>query len=266
MPGRIDDERSARELDQLATRRRVSARAVVTDLPGLEELLARERVHEGRLPDTRRAEQHGRQARGELFADLVEAGARLARDRNHRDAAGNGLDLCHRGLGHRVEVCLREHDHGSRAALPGEDQIALETPEAEILVHRGDEEGDVDVRGEHLLLGRLPRRLARELRESRQDGGDRPGVVVGSWGDDDPVADDGQVGGGLGLVDEPSRHVAAKLAVLGEHVVGTSMLDRHAAGDDVVAGERLRTVCSAGQSSRAIPVRTSETPCATSDT
>ena len=62
---------------------------------------------------------------------------------------------------------------------------------------------------------------------------------VGPGGDDDPVADDGQVGVRRRLVDEAAWYLAAQLAELGEHVVGAAMLDRDPAGDDVVAGEGL---------------------------
>ena len=66
-----------------------------------------------------------------------------------------------------------------------------------------------------------------------------PGAAVEAGGDDDPVADDGQLGRRRRLVDETARYLTAKLAVLGEHVVGAAMLDRDPAGDDVVAGEGL---------------------------
>ena len=61
-PGRVDDERARRQLDQLAAGRRVASLAVLADLLGREQLLARERVDERRLADARRAEQHGRRA------------------------------------------------------------------------------------------------------------------------------------------------------------------------------------------------------------
>ena len=159
----------------------------------------------------------------------------------HRHAAGDRLDLGDGGLGSGVEVGLRQHDHGPRTALPREDQVALEPAQAQVLVHRGDEKRHVDVRGQHLLLGRLPGGLPRELREPRQDGRDRAHgrAGVGPGGDDDPVADHGQVGVRRRLVDEAAWYLAAELAELGEHVVGTAMLNRDPAGDDVVAGEGL---------------------------
>jgi hypothetical protein len=53
---------------------------------------------------------------------------------------------------------------------------------------RGDEEDDVDVRGDDLLVDLGPGDLARELRPSRQDGMDEAAA------ERDPVADGGEVG------------------------------------------------------------------------
>ena len=239
MPGVSMIERPARELDQLAADRRVTALAVIPDLLRRQELLSGERVDERRLADSRRAQEHGGQAGRELLPDHLEPRPRLARDRDDGNASCDGLDLCHRRLGRCMEIRFRQHDHGPGAALPRQDQVALQASEAEILVHRRDEEGDVDIRCEHLLLGRLPGGLAGELGEARQDGRDCPGVVFRPGGDDDPVTDDRQVGVRLGLVHEAARQVAAKLAVHGEHVVGAAMLNGHASRDDLVAGKRL---------------------------
>ena len=47
----------------------------------------------------------------------------------------------------------------------------------------------------YLILGRLPRRLARKFRPAGQNRDDRPRVLGRAGRDRDPVADDGQVGG-----------------------------------------------------------------------
>ena len=109
---------------------------------------------------------------------LVEPRTGDVREREHGHAAGDRLHFGDGGLRGGVEVGLRQHDHGPRAALPREDEVALEPAQVEVLVHRRDEEADVDVRREHLLLGRLPGRLAGELREARQDGGDRARTLL----------------------------------------------------------------------------------------
>ena len=174
IPGRVDDERTRRELDQLAAGGRVAALAVLADLLRREQLLARERVDERRLADARRAEQHGGRARLEERAsprrgpspvrlEIACTGTPPAIVSTSATAAS--------GAGWRSAFVSTIT--GPRAALPREDQVALEPAQAQVLVHRGDEERDVDVRGEHLLLGRLPGGLARELREPRQDGRDR---------------------------------------------------------------------------------------------
>ena len=157
----------------------------------------------------------------------------------HRHVAGDRRHVGDGELRGGVEVGLRQHDHRPRAALPGEDEVALEPAQVEVLVHRGDEESDVDVRREHLLLGRLPGGLARELRVPRQDGGDRAGLLLQVGHDDDPVAHDREIGGARRFVDEAASDLAAKLTVLGEHVVGAAVLDRDPAGDGVAVGEGL---------------------------
>jgi hypothetical protein len=90
-----------------------------------------------------------------------------------------------------MEVGFREDDHRLRAALPRERQVALETAEVEILVHRRDDEDDVDVGAQHLLLRGLPGGLAGELRAPRKDGTDGACVLAGTGVDGDPVPDDG---------------------------------------------------------------------------
>ena len=124
------------------------------------------------------------------------------------------------------EVALREQDDWLGAALAGEDQVPLEAAEVQVLVQRRDDEDDVEVRREHLLLGRLPRRLARELRTAGQDRDDRPRVLGRAGRDGDPVADDRQVGGGGRLLVEPPGDVAAELPLLGQDVERAAV--RHA--------------------------------------
>ena len=79
-----------------------------------------------------------------------------------------------------MEVRLRQDDHGTGAALPGEDQVALEPPQIQVLVQRRDEERDIDIRRKHLLFGSLPGGLARELRVAGQDSRDRARAVIGA--------------------------------------------------------------------------------------
>ena len=61
----------------------------------------------------------------------------------------------------RYEVGLREEQHGLRAALPGQGEVALEERVADLLAERGDDEHDVDVRRDDLLTHVVRARLVR---------------------------------------------------------------------------------------------------------
>ena len=185
-------------------------------------------------------------------AEHVEPVARHVRDRNHGDAEGDRLDLVDGRVDVVGEVGLGEDEHRLRAALPGEREVALEAPEVQVLVDRGDDEDDVDVGGEDLLLRRLPGGLARELRAAREDGLDRPALLVGARCDGDPVADGREVGGRRSVVEAPGD-VAAELAELGEDVVGAAMLHGNAAGRQ--PGSAWGSNCSARVSSQPSAVR-----------
>ena len=50
------------------------------------------------------------------------------------------------------EIRLVEHDHGRRAALPCDDEIAFEAARIEVVIEAADEEDSVDVGGDDLLL------------------------------------------------------------------------------------------------------------------
>src|SRR5207344_31572 len=73
-------------------------------------------------------------------------------------------------------------------------------------------------RGQHLLLGRRPRSLAREGRAPRQYSMDR---VVAKH---DPVTDGGQLRGRGNLVAQAAGQANTPLAGLGEHVVAAAVL------------------------------------------
>ena len=73
-PRRVDEERPAGQLEQLAMGRRVaSARIGAADRGGRLAVLAEERVDERRLADAGRAEDGGRRAGSQVGAQVVEA-------------------------------------------------------------------------------------------------------------------------------------------------------------------------------------------------
>ena len=129
------------------------------------------------------------------------------------------------------EVALRQQHHRLRAALAGENDVPLDSSEIQILVERGDDEDDVDVRGEHLLLGRLPGGLARELRPAGDERDDRSRLLVLARGHGDPVADHREVGRRRRLVVQTAGDVATEVPELREDVVGAAVWHRYPARD-----------------------------------
>ena len=107
------------------------------------------------------------------------------------------------------------------------------------------QEDGVDVRGEHLLLGRVQRDLAGELRPPRDDGVDRRGAFLRPRRDRDPVADGRQLAGAGGLVREPARGLGAELAELGEDDVAAAVLRGDARRDPALGGVWLEIGCVA---------------------
>ena len=97
---------------------------------------------------------------------------------------------------------------------------------------RGDEEDDVDVRGDDLLVGLGPRDLARELRPPREDGLDH------AVAQRDPVADGGEVGASRRARAELRGDLRTLLSASGVDVVGAAVLHGDARGDE--AGRRVR--------------------------
>lgn len=246
--GRVEDEPAAREQVELAARRRVPAAAVPARLAGLERGLAEQRVHDRRLADAGRAEQACRPAVREVRADVVEPAALRHRDRVDGDAERDRLDLGDRSLDVVAEVGLRQQDHRLGAALPGGREVALEAARVEVVRERGRQEGDVDVGGEHLLLGAVPGGLARDRAAACQHGVDDGasallGRVVG-----DPVADGGQVGAGLARVEpEPAGGLGPALVVVrGEEDVGAAVLGRDAPGLEARVFQVVELVPAAG--------------------
>ena len=128
------------------------------------------------------------------------------------DAGRDRLDLV--DVSRRIvdEVRLVQHDDRRGAALPRDDQVALDPPRIEIAVEAADEKHDVDVGGDDLFFGGIAGRAAREAAEPRQDGVDAR-VAVRDGLDDHPVADRGKVRRDSALVPKPARHARQHLAV-----------------------------------------------------
>ena len=88
-PGRVDEQRSAGQLEQLAMGRRVAAARVRSaDLGRRLAVLAEQRVDERRLADAGRAEDRRRRAGPQVGAQVVEPGAGPRRDRRRSRRPG----------------------------------------------------------------------------------------------------------------------------------------------------------------------------------
>ena len=231
-PRRVEHETAAGQEDELAVRRRVPAATVAPDVRGHEQLLAGEAVHERRLPDAGRPEQRGGAAAAEVRAEVVEPLPGDRADGVDRDAEGDRLGGQQRPLDVLRQVALRQHDHRLGAALPGHDEVALQAARVEVVPEGGDEEDDVDVRGDDLLVDLGPGDLAREFRPPREHGVDQAAA------ERDPVADGRKVGPPARGAPEPRRDLGALLTALGVEVVGAAVLHGDARGDET--GRRVR--------------------------
>ncbi len=190
MPGRVDEQRAAGQREQLAVGRRVAAAGVVVaDLGGGLALLAEERVDERGLADARRAEDDRRRPGpryGARSRDVVAGQRRQHDDRARR--ARRLVTATSRPSRSRARSALLSTIDRGHAARPGDGQVALEAAQVEVAVEPGDEERDVDVRGDDLLVGEVaggpPAGVGGapdEGRATRQDRRD-DGRVVGGGG------------------------------------------------------------------------------------
>ncbi len=167
--GRVEDHAAVRQHDELPPGRRVTAAVVVAHLARLLQVGAGERVHQRRLADAGGAEQHGGPVPPEPGAHVVEPcrGKRRHREDGAR-TEGHRLGLGQERRDVVDEVDLRQEHDGLRTALPRHRQITLEAACVEVERQRLDQEGDVDVRREHLLARGVQRLLARQHRATWQ--------------------------------------------------------------------------------------------------
>ncbi|CAN5664007.1 hypothetical protein BH20ACT14_BH20ACT14_05010 [soil metagenome] len=128
----------------------------------------------------------------------------------------------------RCEIRLREQNHRARTALPGQGEVALEEPRARLFAERGDDEHDIDVRCNDLLAGVVRTGLvgcaARELRATGENRSDRRRRFFRGL-ERDPVADNGQLRSSLDLASRPAGEPRAGFPLLGEDVIGTTVLN-----------------------------------------
>ncbi len=163
----------------------------------------------------------GRQVRRHLIDTLVV----LRADHVHGHVAGHSPDLCdlRRQVGRKIG--LGQHDDRCGPALASEQQVALEATQREIGVEPHDDEDDVDIRGDHLLVGDLSGHLPGEPRAPRQHRDDRAAVLVGSPADGDPVAHGRKRGAVFRSVLEAAGSRRVELAVVDVDAIVVVELD-----------------------------------------
>ena len=173
----------------------------------------------------------------EETADSLHAGAGERADRHDIAAADQALrrlDGAGDILGH---VRLGQHRDRAGAALPGEDEQALEAPGPEAALERADDEDLVDVGGEHLggvAAGTSPDDGA----PSREHLDDHPAL------ENDPVPHRRRLQR-IGLVGELGRDETAQLPAFGQDREGSAIdsgdAARHGAAGGAERGRQHRT-------------------------
>ena len=136
------------------------------------------------------------------------------------------------------EIGLVQDDDRRRAALPGDDEIALDAPRVEVVIETGDEEDRVDVGGDDLLFGRIAGGAPREAAEPRQHGAD-PGVAAvrgGSTATQSPTRESRR---GRGLMPQPSGDAREPFLLPGQDPVDVRVLEADARRRSAPRGDGL---------------------------
>ncbi len=231
---RVDEHRAAGQGEQLAMGRRVAApRVGCPDLAGRLALLAQQRVQQRRLADARRPEHDRRSPGAEERSEVADVVAGQRGQDDDRDAGRDGLDRHEPTLEVEGDVGLVQDDDRGHAARPGHRQVALEASQVEVVVETGDEERHVDVRREHLLVGKMTGvaaapvgRAAHERRTARQHGRDDRGLAA----DRHPVPDRRIVRRGEGLEPKAAGHGRRRVAAMAAADDGRLLVHRHDPG------------------------------------
>ena len=226
---RVDEDAAARHENHLPVAAGMTSATVAgADLAGAKQLFADQGIRDRRLADPGRPEQYRRLASSKM---LAEHGHRLGPLGGHDDdgnASSRCGDLLDEGVRSVDEVRLVQHDDWRGAAVPGSQQIALDSSRVEIEVEARDEKGDVDVGGEHLLLGGIAGRPARKTAGSRQHRADaRVGVRLRRI-DGHPVADGRKICALERVVAQAPRDAGEQLAVWRENAIDVRVFEADA--------------------------------------
>ena len=210
MPGVSRSSEPSRQAEDFAVGRGMATLVVcVANVLRGQQLLPRQRIHQRRLADPRRAHEYHRAAGGQPPAQAIQPSTRHTAHHLDRSAGDDIANRIDGGVDVVAKIRFRQHHQRHGATVPRRHQVALDTPRIELLVQRADDAGDVDVGGDHLLLALGPGLSANELGAAREDLLDGGGSVRGRL-NQHPVADRGQLTASGGAVQHsPRRHAGS---------------------------------------------------------
>ena len=142
-----------------------------TDLLCIKGFPAHESVDERGLPNTGRAKQAMRLAWIKSIAELIQSEARHVAEREDISRDAGVFDLINppRQFFLRNQVCLAQDDLWLNVAIVSHHQVSVESGYVEILPTPLHNEGNVDIRCNHLEVHGLARALATQECLSWQD-------------------------------------------------------------------------------------------------
>ena len=200
---------------------------------------ARQRIDEARLADAGAAEQHRRLARGEAFVQAPQVPRPVTAETTCTGTpSATPLDLGLVRVAVLAQVRLGQHHHRGGAALPGGGQVALDAARVEVGVQRRDQEGHVDVGGDHLRRAATADRLAHEGAAARQQVVDGGAGLRGANRGGHPIAGH-RIGAGFGLMREAPRKLGGRFAHRGRQHVEAALLHDDTRGLEATRGVGL---------------------------
>ena len=136
---------------------------------------------------------------------------------------------------------------GRGAAVPGDDEVALDAARIEVAVEPGHEEDGIDVRRDDLFFGGIAGGAAGKAARPRQDGADPRVGAVGWRLDGDPVTHGRKVHPLRGLMAQSSGDARQPFTRFGEHAIDVRVLERDARRDQTLGGMRGESVRQRGR-------------------
>ena len=227
--GGVDDDRAARQSDQLPKRRGVATGAVLSDFQGLQAVFAEQPVDQGRLADAGGTDERDGLAGLQVLGDRQVAVLAKCGGEQDVDADGDVAGFGQPCVQVVAQVALGQYHDRDRTAVPGDGQVAFQAAQAKILVQRHTDEQVVDIGGDDLSVDSCAGGLAAKHGPARQDAAD-DGVAAGvvQAVDQDPVAHCRVVRRVFGQVAELAGDDCLHLATLADDAVMFLVLDRYA--------------------------------------